>query len=105
MTERQERQELVYLEQQALTELLVLKVQPAQQGPELREPRVLLALLELAEPLVPRVRAYLEPQVLLVQEYLAQLVLPEQLEQELPVLLVLLELVVPPEPLVLQELV
>ena len=29
----------------------------------------------------------------------------EPLEQELPVLLVLLELVVPPEPLVLQELV
>ena len=54
LTERQERQELVYLEQQALTELLVLKVQPAQQGPELREPRVLLALLELAEPLVPQ---------------------------------------------------
>ena len=60
----------------------MLTVQPAQQvSLELREPLVLLALLELAEPLVPQVQELLVPLVLLVQEYLAQLVLPEQLVQ------------------------
>ena len=64
-----------------------------------------LGLLASVEPQVPQVQELLAQLVLLVQAYLVQRELPEQLEQELPVLLVLLELVVPPEPLVLQELV
>jgi hypothetical protein len=51
---------------------------------------------------VPQVQELLAQLVLLVQAYLVQRELPEQLEQELPVLLVLLELVVPPEPQALQ---
>jgi hypothetical protein len=56
----------------------------------------------LQVPQVPQVQELLAQLVLLVQAYLVQRELPEQLEQELPVLLVLLELVVPPEPQALQ---
>ena len=63
---------------------------------------MLLVLLELVVLQVPQVQELLAQLVLLVQAYLVQRELPEQLEQELPVLLVLLELVVPPEPQALQ---
>jgi hypothetical protein len=93
--EQQERQELVYLEQQALTELLVLKVQLAQQVPELREPQVPLGLVQVEQ------QAQQALLVLVLLEQLARLVMTEQLEPRVlraqteqlePQVLVLLEL-------------
>jgi hypothetical protein len=50
------QQELVLREPQALTELLVLKVQLAQQGPELREPQVPLGLVQVEQLEQPELR-------------------------------------------------
>jgi hypothetical protein len=62
-------------------ERMALPVQQVLLAPELPEQQVLLVLLELAEPLVPQVQELQAQLVLLVQAYLVQRELPEQLVQ------------------------
>ena len=93
---QQAQQELVLQEPQVQQGLLALRGLPEQLALELPELLVRLVLLELAEPLVPRVRAYLVPLVPQVREYLAQRVQQELVLRE-P--LVLAELLVPREQL------
>jgi hypothetical protein len=71
-----EQQGLVYLERQVLTEPLVLKVQQELQGPELRVLRVLLGLVlvEQRVPLVLPVLGLQVPQVPLGLVLMEQLV-------------------------------